>query len=161
MTVKEAFTTVGGCSIYALILLAVAAVVIAFLYGGVAIAPVILPWLFLISAVVFVLCLVVILPLAIFRPLRPWSGLAIYIASYLFGITCWFSGLLITWSTWGGIAVIIGLLFMGIGVVPIAIVASLFKAMWGNLIFMIVMVVVTFGTRIVGTMLATSEESEY
>ena len=161
MNVKEALQTVGGCAIYVLLLIAAVSIATAFIFGGLVVAKVALPWLFLLSAAAFAVCIIIVLPLAIVRSLRPWAGLAIYIASYLFGITCWFSGLLITWSIWGGWAVFVGLLIAGIGVVPIAVLASLFNAMWANVAFLIVMVVVTFGSRMLGILLASAEGNEY
>lgn len=68
--------------------------------------------------------LVVCGPLAIFRTTRPVAGLGFWVFSYLLGATTWFLGCSITLATWGWIAVVIGILLGGVGVVPIAVFAS-------------------------------------
>lgn len=56
-------------------------------------------------------------------------------------------GLLVTLSTWGVVAVIIGLCFMGVGVVPIGMLAALFHGQWEELFDLIILIVLTFGCR--------------
>jgi hypothetical protein len=113
----------------------------------------ILPWLVLLSILAIGFNVVILLPLAIIPPTRPWAGLGFFISSFIFGITGWFMGLLLTWILWGGLAVIIGLFIMGIGVVPIAMIATLFNGMWLELGLLFLAVVLTFGLRILGYVL--------
>jgi hypothetical protein len=96
--------------------------------------------------------------LTIFRRSRPWAGLALYLSSYLFGLVTWFLGLLLTYTLWGLVATIIGLLFAGVGVVVMGILATLFKGMWPELMWLTIYLVVTFGTRTLGMLLAASGE---
>lgn len=59
-------------------------------------------------------------------------------------------GLLLSWELWGPIAVIIGLFIFGIGVVPIAMLATLFNGMWIELGFLVLAIILTFGFRFFG-----------
>jgi hypothetical protein len=69
-------------------------------------------------------------------------------------------GLLLTWMLWGGFAVFIGLFLMGIGVVPIAMAATLFKGMWAELGLLVLAVVLTFGLRTLGITLTENDEGK-
>jgi len=51
---------------------------------------------------------------------------------------------------WGMFAVIVGLFIAGVGVVPIAILASLIHTEWLILIQLIILLGLTFGSRIWG-----------
>jgi len=94
--------------------------------------------------------LLILLPAGIFKKIRPYAGIGLFISSYVFGLTLWLTGLLITYVLWGIWAVIIGLFILGIGVVPIAILATLFSGVWSMFGFLLFMVFVTFGTRVLG-----------
>ena len=80
------------------------------------------------------------------------------IASLVFGFTLWVWGLLFTYHLWGAIAVFIGLFLMGVGVVPIAMLATLFKGMWSTLGELVLLTVLTFGTRFAGAWTAAKAE---
>ena len=107
-----------------------------------------LPWFILASILAFVLLILVLLPLAAFRRSRGFASVAMLIVSYVFGATVWMEGLLLTMALWGTFAVVVGLFFAGVGVVPIAMLATLLKGMWGNLTELVVLTVLTFGTRL-------------
>ncbi len=105
---------------------------------------------FLMLSCVFVCSLVILLPLSIFSVTRTWAGYGFYITSFVFGITGWLMGLLLTGRLWGAIAVIFGLLILGIGVVPIAILATLVNGMWLELGLLVLAVILAFGFRFLG-----------
>lgn len=56
-------------------------------------------------------------------------------------------GLLITQSLWGTWAVIVGLCFAGVGIVPIGMIAALFHGEWLLLLELFCLVFLTFGSR--------------
>jgi hypothetical protein len=93
---------------------------------------------------------VILTPLAIIPPTRHFAGSGFFIFSYVFGATGWCMGLLLTWVLWGGTAVLVGLFVFGIGVVPIAMLASLLNGMWVELGLLFLAVVLAFGLRILG-----------
>ena len=158
MNVKEALGTIGGIALMLVIVAAGIALATAFVLGGVWVSDHLLPWLTIISLVVFAIVVFILLPLSIPRATRGFSSIAILIASYVFGATMWMFGLLLTYYTWGVGAVVVGLFFMGVGVVPIAMLATLFKGMWGPFSTLILLAIATYGCRIGAMSLAESVE---
>jgi hypothetical protein len=69
-------------------------------------------------------------PLALIRITRGFSAVGLMIASYVFGACLWITSLLLSYELWGTIAVFIGLVVFLIGIVPIALLATLFRAQW-------------------------------
>jgi|HigsolmetaAR206D_1030411.scaffolds.fasta_scaffold08920_3 hypothetical protein len=156
MNVKETLGAIGGLALMLAIAAVGIAIVIAFILGGVWVSKHLLPWLTVTSFVVFAIVIFVLLPLAIPRATRGFSSISMLIASYVFGATLWMFGLLLTYFTWGVVAVIIGLVFFGVGVVPIALLATLFKGMWGPFFTLILLAIATYGCRIGAMSLAES-----
>ena len=100
---------------------------------------------------------VVLLPLSVFRPLRGFTGTTIFISSFLFGLITWLLGFVLTYALWGFWAVLIGIMFFGGAVVPIALLATLFKGMWVPFFTVLVLLVVTFGSRVIGMLIAEKQ----
>lgn len=61
---------------------------------------------------------------------------------------------------WGGIAVFIGLFLLGVGVVPIAMLATLFNGMWSTLGELFLLLILTFGSRFLGIYLVEKYEAQ-
>src|SRR6516225_1687774 len=99
-------------------------------------------------------------PLAVIRRTRGFSAAGLMIASYVFGVCLWITSLLLTWALWGGIAVFIGLIVLGIGIVPVALLATLFRAQWWNLLDLVMLIVATFGTRMLAVWLAGKADAD-
>ena len=158
MDIKAKLSSVGYTLLGICAFIAVIAIPIILVKGALIIAPVVLPKIAHFSQYLFVFNLLVLLPMCLFKRLRPWAGLGFVGSSYVFGLLLWILGLLITWSLWGGFAVIIGLFFLGVGVVPFAILASLFKGMWPILFNLILMLLLVFGLRFLGAYLVSREE---
>lgn len=94
---------------------------------------------------------VILLPMAIFRATRSAAGTGIFFSSYIFGLTTWFLGAAVTFVTWGWVGLLIGLLFFGVGVVPIGILAAFISLKLPSLGFsLIVMSLIVFATRFGG-----------
>jgi len=81
-----------------------------------------------------------------------------YISSYVFGLTLWFLGLLLTYFTWGFLGVFIGLVLGGVGVVPVAMLAALINGEFFTLGILVFLTMLTFGTRALGMYLAGRAE---
>ena len=154
MSVKSTVSSIAAYVLGLVLFLALASLPVLFIVGGVLVAEKILPWLMLLSFLALAFIILVLLPLTIARRTRSLAGLGFFISSYVFGLTGWFMGLLLTWTLWGGLAVIIGLFIFGIGVVPIAMLATLLNGMWLELTVLFVVVILTFGLRIAGMALA-------
>ena len=133
---------------------------ILFIKGALWLAPIVLPWLNLIGAISFIVCIFIFLPLGAFRRTRAFAGLGLFFTSYIFGLSLWFAGFLLTYVYWGGLALVIGLFIAGIGVVPIAMLASALHSDWSVFLGLLFSVFCTFGARIFGTHLVEKAEQE-
>lgn len=146
----EKLKKLGNVSLGLVGIAAVFAVPFLFFKGAIWASENLLRLLILIGFIVVVLDVVILLPLSMFRRLRPHTGGLIYLSSYLFGLVTWLYGFIVTYALWGGFAVVIGLMFFGVGVVFMAILASLLKAMWEPFFTVIVFAVITYGSRLAG-----------
>ena len=109
-----------------------------------------LPWLFIIIVLAFALDILIILPLGIFKKTRGASGIGLVVSSFVYGLTLWVWALLLTYAIWGLTAVFIGLFIAGVGVVPIAMLATAMKGEWLITGQIILLLVLTFGSRMLG-----------
>jgi hypothetical protein len=117
-----------------------------------------LPWFMLASTITFIVLILILLPLSAFRHTRSFAAVAILYASFLFGVTVWMDGLLTTEALWGTWAVIVGLCFAGVGIVPIGMLAALFHGKWSVLGELIVFTVLTFASRFYAIWLGEHDE---
>ena len=143
---KSAGVVVAGIAIFIGLLLLSGL----FIYVSAWVGEKIYPWLAGVYGLTFGVVIFVLLPFAFFRKTRVVSGIGMMISSYVFGLTLWVWGLLLTYNLWGFFAVFIGLFIFGVGVVPIAMLATLFKGMWPTLGDLVLLTVLTFGTRFAG-----------
>ena len=79
------------------------------------------------------ICVLVLVPLALFPGSRGIAGNGFVIASYAFGLINWLFAMAYVYLEWGLVPLIIGLVFGGVGVIPIAFILSIFDAAWGAL----------------------------
>jgi len=156
MSLKSGAVLVGKSVLWIVGFVALLAVPAVLLVGAVAATKVVLPWLVLASMVAFAVCLLGFVPLAIVPSTRLIAGHCFFYSSYLFGLTTFLMGLLLTWSIYGGIAVIVGLLVFGVGVVPIGMVAALFRGRWADLGVLALTLALTLGARSLGFWLIQS-----
>lgn len=154
MKVKELLSGLGSFLIIGVLCLITAI----FIIGTAWASTKLLPWLLVLSRIAFGFIVFIIFPLAIPKATRGFSSATLLIASYLFGVTLWTEGLLLTLSIWGLAAVFIGIFLGGIGVVPIAMLATLVNGMWGPLIELALLTIATFGSRFGALSLAESLE---
>jgi len=150
-----------GCGAASLVFCLVSGFVVYFFISkGAKIVVIVLPWL----NVAFIICLLIfgmiLMPLSYFKRTKAAAGTGMLIASIVFGLTLWLWGFLLTYAMWGIGAVIIGLFIFGIGVVPIAMLATLINAEWYTLIELVILTALTFGVRFWGgyLLVGTSEE---
>ena len=91
----------------------------------------------------------VLLPLAAWSRTRASAGVGLFVASYVFGATTWLLGAGISFASFGWFGLVVGLLVMGIGVVPIGIAGAYFSLDSGEIaLSLLVMACITFGTRL-------------
>lgn len=156
--IKQLLSTIGGLLIYGIVLCVCLFIAALFIQGAAWVSEKLLPWFSMLTLFTFGLEVFILLPLAIPKYTRGFSSIALYISSYIFGATLWMEGLLLTLIIWGPIAVLIGLFIAGVGVVPIAMLATLIKTMWGPLLELVLLTILTFASRIGAISLAESLE---
>lgn len=150
----------NGINLLAIASIAIILILIAlFVHSSVWLGDKIHPWLVKISILLLVVVIVILLPLAIFSKTRSLVGGIMIFASWVFGATLWVSGLLLTYHLWGAFAVFIGLFLLGVGVVPFAILATIFSGMWSDLGELVLLIILTFGTRFIGASLVEKAKS--
>jgi len=132
-----------------------------FLKGSAWLGEVMYPSLSLIFRTVFWVSILLFLPLALFKKTRTFSGKGLYFVSWIFGIHLWITSFLITYKTWGVVAVIIGILIMGIGVFPISLLATLLTGEWSALGQLLLLFIMTIGSRRLGMRLAAEKTPSY
>ena len=108
-----------------------------------------------IALLVFLFDLIIALPISFFRKARVLSGNTILYSSWVFGLQLWLSGLMLTLQIWGLGAAIFGLLFLGVGVVPIAMIATLLNGKWAELLQLALSLILVFGSRFLGIYIAS------
>lgn len=133
---------------------------VAMIKGAVWIGEHALQWLINFSWIVFAINLFILLPFGLFRKTGMVGGMGMYISSYVFGLTLWFLGLLLTYFTWGFFGIFIGLVLGGVGVVPVAMLAMLLNGEFFTLVVLIVLTILTFGARALGIYLTSRAEEK-
>jgi hypothetical protein len=155
MAEESRLKTVAG---FCLGLIAIAATFIllaVLIRGMVWVSEKVLPWLTHLGTIAVIVCVVVLLPLCVFKAIRPWVGLAYYYTSYLFGIVLFAFSCVVVVQLWGYVGLIFGLLMGGVGVVPLAFFATLFHGEWPWFWNVVLGLIFTFGARSFGIYLST------
>jgi len=158
MNIKNILTELGSILFGICFLIAIGIISGIFIYGATWVSAKLLPWFTDLSLFVFIIVIFILLPLAISKSTRELSSIGLFIASYVFGITLWMKSLLLTIKIWGVSAVVIGLIFLGVGIVPIAMLATLIKGMWNHFFELIFLIIITYACRFGSLYLAGSLE---
>jgi uncharacterized protein len=112
-------------------------------------------YVYAISQITVVVCLFIITPLAFFSATRRISKNGFFISSVVFGLATWIFGFLVTLHYWGGFGVFAGIVMLGVGVVPMGMLAAASNADWPSVGQLGLCLVITFGARMVSVVLAT------
>ena len=102
----------------------------------------------------------VLIPMGLLKRTRGYAAIGFLISSYIYGVILWFSSLLITYDYWGGVGVAIGLFLMGIGIVPISLLATLFHADWDGLGTTVLLIILVYGVRLLAVWLGNKVDAE-
>ena len=155
---KDWLKSIGSLVLGLCIIVGVMCILMMFVKGGVWLSERIYPWLVMLTAIALFVVILVLLPLAFFRRTRAVAGIGIYIASFVVGLSLWVWSLLISYQIWGVAGIVVGLLLGGVGVVPIAVLATLFHGMWSMVSELLLVTAVTFGLRFLGIWLIAKAE---
>lgn len=151
---------VGGFVIGAGFLLLLLLISVWMIQGAVWVGEHVLQWLINLTWIAFGINLFILLPLSFFRKTGMFGGIGMFISSYIFGLTLWFTGLLITYFTWGFLGVFIGLALGGVGLIPVAILATLLEGELFVLFILILLSVLAFGLKMLGIYMANRAEEK-
>ncbi len=152
----EKLETLGGFLLGIFVLTAVGSLIGLFFAGAAWFSGHLLPLFSEASLASGTILFLILLPLSILKKARPFTAVIILVVSFIFGITLWMEGLFVTLSTWGTLAVVIGLLIGGIGVVPVGMLAAVFHGLWGAFFELLILVILTYSSRIFSQWAATS-----
>jgi hypothetical protein len=144
---KIVINSLSGCLLVALVLTGIILTALLFLRGGVWLGEQALPYFVWLARITFGVVVIVLLPLTPFRQTQRFAAKGLLTASSIFGITLWVWGLVLTYNLWGGGAVLLGLFLLGVGVVPMVMLATLLAGMWSTLGQLLLLALLTYGTR--------------
>lgn len=96
------------------------------------------------------LWLFVVLPMLFVRHRRGLAGYLLVFSSYVPGLACWVYSFTTTYYTMGPIWAVIGLLFLGLGVFPLAVLGSVIHSDWSALGILAFMFAIMCIPRLVG-----------
>ena len=147
---KELMKIFGGGAVALLSILAVVLIPVLLIQGGVRLAALLYPWLIAVNGLALAVTVFLFLPNAVFSSTPKFAGSGMMIASYVFGAPLWVWSLLLTYALWGGLGLFIGLFMAGVGVVPLAMLATLINAMWSELGQLASLLILAFGVRVWG-----------
>ncbi|MCK9623101.1 MAG: hypothetical protein M0R47_21515 [Methylobacter sp.] len=153
----ETLKSIGGAVLGIIIFIGIIVGAILLFTLGVQASVVIAPYVYAIAGILFFVNIITLLS-AIIPNARGAAGWILFISSYIYGLATWIYGLLVTLSLWGVLAIIIGLFLGGVGVVPIGMLAAIFHGRWDIFFTLLILVILTYGTRMVGMALAESHE---
>lgn len=128
---------------------------------GIGVIEKIIPVIQLLYNITLWINILILLPLSFIKKTRMFSLFAFYVSSYIFGIELWMLSLLITYFNWGWIWVFVGIFLFGVGVVPIAVLGSLFIGDLGTLFGLLFMVALTYGARAYALYIANKIDKEH
>ncbi len=146
MSIADRMKNAGAGFLGLAAILGFMAIGIGLLVGAAEISVWILEW----TAPAFLITLLVslcLLAVSLIPPFRGFSAIGMTYASLVFGVVLWIWGMSYTYMAWGLLGVVVGLVLLGVGVVPVAMVAALIEGDWKTLGLFVVAVVITFGSR--------------
>ncbi len=103
-------------------------------------------------------CVLVLIAFGAFKRTRGYAGGAVVIASWIAGAIVWSGCAMVTYAIWGLAALIVGIVLAGIGVVPMALIASALARDWSDFWALGAMTALAWGVRLVGAFLVVKSE---
>jgi hypothetical protein len=103
-------------------------------------------------------CIVVALPLLLFRATRAVSVYSFNIASLVLGLTTWIYGFTAAYAYWGVLGLSIGLFLGVVGVVPIGLIAGIYNGGWDVVIGLVLGMLFTYCARLTARRVQDAEE---
>jgi hypothetical protein len=107
-------------------------------------------WTPFVVALTTLLSIFVLAPLGVFRLTRSFAGSALIFASFVFGVILWVYGAIATFLYWGWLGLIIGVVIVGVGVVPTGFLALALQSQWEWLANLGLLLASMVGSRLLG-----------
>ena len=108
------------------------------------------------------ICFFIVLPLslllAIFRKTRGTASVGLLICSFVWAFGLWVSSFITAYLLAGLVWMIVGLVFAGVGVVAIAVIAALIRGYWSTAGELFLLVIVVFAARFFSFFLAAKAD---
>lgn len=156
--IKSVFESIAGLFLMVGFFALSVGLIVLFLKGATFMAEHFLPFLSNASAILFWLLLLLALPISFIKATRGVMSIVFLISSYVFGLTGWLIGFILTYYYWGAFWLIVGLFLGGIGVVPLGLLASGFNDGWNQFWNLLFILVLTYATRFYGFWLSEKYE---
>jgi hypothetical protein len=153
----DRFKSAGSYAFVLALLVGLVAIPVVFLLGVEWAAKHLLQPLVTAGWIALAIDVLVLIPLSIFRRLRGFTGVAIFISSYIFGLVTWLLSFTVTYILWGSWAAFLGVLLFGGTVVPFAILATVFNGKWYDLVTILILFTLTWGVRFLGLFIGIKE----
>jgi hypothetical protein len=103
---------------------------------------------------------IVFVPLLFFKKSRPLAGTLYICTACVTHLNWWLFSFVVTYKTLGGFWLVIGLLFAGMGVLPLAFVGEMIRGMWWAVPWLVATVAMALGPYCFGTWLRGPREKE-
>lgn len=137
----------NGAVILIAVLLIISLIIALIIKGGFWLSSILYPVLNVISLVALLTCFLVLLPLSIFQKNKTNLIKGFYITSFIFGATTWTWSFVLAYTIWGVLGLLVGLFLFGVGVVPVAVFATLLTGEWMMFLRLIILITITYLTR--------------
>ena len=154
MSVAEKVKGAGSIILGLSFLVGMLAIGAALLTGAAAFSLWVLKWTFPVFSIALMISVILLAPLSLIPSTRGFAAIGFTIASIVFSVILWVWGMSYTYLAWGLFGVIVGLVFLGVGVVPIAMLAALMHGDWSSLGLFIFAGLVTISLRVLSNWLA-------
>lgn len=150
----------NGALVLTAALLIISLIIALIIKGGFWLSSILYPILNIISIASLIVCFLVLFPLSIIQKNKTNLTKGFYITSFIFGATAWTWSFVLAYTIWGILGLVIGLFFFGVGVVPVAMLATLLSGKWVMFIRLLMLVVITYLTRKYAKKLSREERNK-
>lgn len=144
---KNTIVYIAGLIKYVAVLVVIVGLLSVVFAGVRFLSGVLIPVLSVVSAAMIMVMIFMLVLSSIVRKYVTVTSFALLIFSYFFGITAWFLGLASTLHYFGFIWVVIGVFMLGIGVVPIGLLALAVNEQWWNFATLLILLIVAYKAR--------------
>jgi len=152
--IKTILLRISGWLLYIILAIGGLVLILLFFRGTPWIAENIYPWINTVSGIALIIVVPISLILSIFKRTRGIGGSGLFISSYAVGINLWVWSLMVAYSLAGIVWLVVGVLAGGIGIVPIAIIASLIRTEWAVAGQILILLLIVFALRGFGAYIA-------